>query len=219
MQVRDLSIPVDEDTTVPPGLPSFRQGGVRRNDETDGYESDYITSTIHVGTHVDAPFHFDPGGAFIGDVPLESLIRPTVRADIRGETEPDRELPLSAILDGLPREPEPGEYLFVHSGWADERIDDPSYYLESPYYAPAVSEYVVESDCRGLITDTPIDAGHEYPNHFTLCEAGKVIVENVAGLEGLPDEFVTWVVPIKLARGEGAPARVFLVEEYPAGPG
>lgn len=215
MQLRDLSIPVDEDTIVPPGLPSFRQGGVRRNDETDGYESDYITSTIHVGTHVDAPFHFDPEGDFIGELDLASLIRPTVKADVRETTVANKELSLEEIKAGLPREPRAGEYLFIHTGWADDHIYDKSYYLESPYYAPEVSQYVVDSDCRGLITDTAIDKEHDYPNHFTLCEGGKVIVENVADLEGLPDEFTTWVIPVKLARGEGAPARVFIVEEYP----
>jgi kynurenine formamidase len=30
-----------------------------------------ITSTLHVGTHLDAPAHFYSGGKFIGDLPLE----------------------------------------------------------------------------------------------------------------------------------------------------
>lgn len=216
MKIRDLSIPVDEETTVPPGLPSFRQAGVVRSDESGGYESDYMTTTLHVGTHVDAPLHFDTEGDPIGDLPLEGLIRPTVVSDIRDVTEPERELQLDEVKDGLARDLKEGEYLFVRSGWADETIDSKEYYLESPYYAPEVSEFVVESGARGLITDVPIDSGdHDYPNHYTLCENDKVIVENVAGLSGLPDEFTTWVVPIKLARGEGAPARVFIVEEYP----
>jgi kynurenine formamidase len=216
MQIRDLSIPVDEDTIVPPGLPSFRQGGVVRNDESEGYESDYITSTIHVGTHMDAPLHFDPDGAPVGDLELEDLIRPTKRADVRDVTEPEREITLDEVRDALPSPIEEGDYLFIHTGWADEHIYDKSYYLESPYYAPEISEFVVESGARGLITDTAIDSGERgYPNHFTLCENGRVIVENVADLEGLPEEFTTWVVPINLARGEGAPARVFVVEEGP----
>lgn len=216
MQIRDLSIPVDEETIVPPGLPSFRQGGVVRNDESDGYESDYITTTIHVGTHIDAPFHFDPEGEPIGDIELEELIRPTKRSDVRHVTEPEQPISREAVEEGLQSPLEEDDYLFIHTGWADETIYEKPYYLESPYYEPGVSEFVVESGARGLITDCPIDSGeHEYPNHFTLCENGKVIIENVADLEGLPDEFTTWVVPVKLARGEGAPARVFLVEEGP----
>lgn len=216
MQIRDLSIPVDEETIVPPGLPSFRQGGVVRNDESDGYESDYITTTIHVGTHIDAPLHFDPEGEPIGDIELESLIRPTKVSDVRHVTEPEREITREEVEAGLSGSMEKDDYLFVRTGWADEHIYEKSYYLESPFYAPGVSELVVDSGARGLITDTPIDSGERhYPNHFTLCENGKVIVENIAHLEGLPEEFTTWVVPIKLARGEGAPARVFLVEEGP----
>ncbi len=216
MEIRDLSIPVDEETTVPPGLPSYRQGGVVRNDESGGYESDYITTTIHVGTHIDAPFHFDPEGEFIGDIELESLIRPTKLADVREVTEASEPIGREPIEEALPAPIDEGDYLFVYSGWADDTIHDKSYYLDSPYYDPSVSEFVVESGARGLITDTPIDSGdHGYPNHFTLCENGKVIVENVAGLEGLPPEFTTWVIPVKLARGEGAPARVFIVEDGP----
>lgn len=214
MEFRDLSIPVDEETTVPPGLPSFRQGGVIRNDESSGYESDYVTTTTHIGTHLDAPYHFDPDGRRIGDLELEELVRPTKRADIRGQVEPETEIPLEPIEEALPAPIEEGDYLFVHTGWADEYIDRKEYYLESPYYSREVAEFVVESGARGLITDTPIDSGERgYPNHYTLLENECVIVENVADLDGLPNEFTTWVVPIKLANGEGAPARVFLVDE------
>src|SRR4051794_41815313 len=39
-------------------------------DKAGGQE---ITSTLHVGTHLDAPAHFYSGGKFIGDLPLEWL--------------------------------------------------------------------------------------------------------------------------------------------------
>lgn len=73
---------------------------------------------------------------------------------------------------------------------------------------------MVESGTRSLITNIATDSGERgYPNHFTLCENDRTIVENVADLEGLPEEFTTWVVPIKLVRGEGAPVQVFVVED------
>lgn len=213
MYVRDMSVPVDEETVVPPGLPSFRQGDVR-NFRADNLESDYITTTLHVGTHVDAPYHFDEDGRRIGDIGLAELIRPTKRSDVREVTEPEREIGIEAVKAGLNNPITEGEYLFVHTGWADETIHDESYYLESPYYSKAVAEFVVESEARGLITDSPIDSGERgYPNHYTLLENDKVIVENVANLEGLPDQFTTYVVPINLVDGDGAPARVFLIQD------
>src|SRR5512133_4404242 len=40
-------------------------------DKAGGQE---ITTTLHVGTHLDAPAHFFSGGKFIGDLPLEWLV-------------------------------------------------------------------------------------------------------------------------------------------------
>lgn len=214
MQIRDLCMSVDEETTVPPGLPEYRQGGVHRAEESDGYESDFITTTLHVGTHVDAPLHFDPEGRAIGDIGLEELVRPTKRADVRDVSGANEEISLADVKEGLQVPLEPGDFLLVHTGWADENLDDPGFWRDGPYYSPEIGEFVVERGARGLITDTRIDTGERgLPNHYTLCENDKVIVENVVNLAGLPDEFTTWVMPIKLARGEGAPARVFVLEE------
>lgn len=216
MEFRDLTIQVNDETTVPPGLPSFRQGGVVRNNESGGYESDYMTTTLHIGTHIDAPFHFDPDGRKIGDLELSELIRPTKHVDIRDQNwdTPNTEIPLEPIKNGLSSSIQENDYLFIHTGWADKCIKRPEYYLESPYYSPEVSQFIVDSNASGLITDTPIDSGeHGYPNHYKLCGNGCVIVENVANLDGLPEEFTTWVVPMKIENGEGAPARVFILRE------
>lgn len=214
MQLRDLCMPIDEDTVVPPGLPEFRQAGVHRAEESDGYESDYMTTTLHVGTHMDAPLHFDPSGRPVGDIELEELVRPTKRADVRGVSEANKEITVDEVEDALASPLEPGDFLMIHTGWSDENLDDPGFWREGPYYAPEISEFVVGHDARGLITDTRIDTGERgLPNHYTLCENDKVIVENVVNLDGLADEFTTWVMPMKLARGEGAPARVFVIED------
>lgn len=211
MRIRDLSIAVDEGTSVPPKLPTFRQGRVVRHEESN-YESDFVATTTHVGTHMDAPYHFDADGRTVGDIPLEETIRPTKRADVRDVTEPETEITLDQVRDRLPEPVEAGEFLFVHTGWADEHAGTEAFYGENPYYAEAIAEHVVETGARGLITDAAIDPGDEgYRNHYTLLEADRVIVENVVNCEGLPDQFRTYVVPMRLANGDGAPARVFVI--------
>jgi kynurenine formamidase len=44
----------------------------------------------HIGTHVDAPFHFHPTGGTIESVPLERLIGPAVCLDLstKGQEQP-----------------------------------------------------------------------------------------------------------------------------------
>lgn len=211
MKIRDLSIAVDEGTSVPPKLPTFSQGRVVRHEESN-YESDFMATTTHVGTHMDAPYHFDADGRTIGEIDLEETIRPTKRADVRDVTEPETEITLDQVRDRLPAPVEEGEFLFVHTGWADEHAGTRAFYGENPYYAEEIAEHVVETGARGLITDAAIDPGDEgYRNHYTLLEADRVIVENVVNCEGLPAEFRTYVVPMRLADGDGAPARVFVV--------
>jgi arylformamidase len=213
MRIRDLSIQVDEETSVPPKLPTFRQGRVVRHEESN-YESDFMATTTHIGTHMDAPYHFDPDGRRVGDIDLEETIRPTKRADVRDVAEPNAEISLEQVEERLPEPIEPGDFLFVHTGWADEHADTSAFYGDNPYYAEEVAEFVVETEARGLITDAAIDPGDEgYRNHYTLLENDKVIVENVINCDGLPDTFTTYVVPMRLANGDGAPARVFVIEE------
>lgn len=212
MRVRDLSIAVDEETAVPPKLPTFRQGRVVRHEESN-YESDFMATTTHIGTHMDAPYHFDRDGRKIGDIDLAETIRPTKRADVRGVTEPNAEITLADVEDALSAPVETGEFLFIHTGWADAHAGTPTFYGENPYYAEDVAEYVIQTGARGLITDAAIDPGTQgYRNHYTLLENDKVIVENVVNCDGLPEEFVTHVIPMRLANGDGAPARVFVVE-------
>jgi kynurenine formamidase len=213
MEIQDLSIRVDEDTSVPPKLPTFRQGRVVRHEESD-YESDFMAATTHIGTHMDAPYHFDADGRKIGDIELTETIRPTKRADVRDVAEPNTEITLEQVEERLPGPLEEGEFLFVHTGWSDEHEGTQAFYGDNPYYAEEIAEYVVERGGRGLITDAAIDPGDEgYRNHYTLLEADKVIVENVVNCDGLPDEFTTYVVPMRLANGDGAPARVFVIRD------
>lgn len=212
MQIRDLSVSVTEDTSVPPKLPTFRQGRVVRHEESN-YESDFMATTTHIGTHMDAPYHFDPDGRQIGDIPLEETVRPTKRADVRDIAEPNTEITLTQVTDRLPEPVEAGDFLFVHTGWSDAHMGTPRFYGDNPFYAEAIAEHVVETGARGLITDAAIDPGDQgYRNHYTLLENDAVIVENVVNCAGLPDTFTTWVIPMRLQNGDGAPARVFVVE-------
>ena len=214
MEIRDLSQLVDEDTSVPPKLPTFRQGRVVRHEESN-YESDFMATTTHVGTHLDSPYHFDADGRRIGDLALEELVRPTKRADVRDVVEPSGEVTLEQVQERLPAPLEEGDYLFVHTGWADEHAGTPEFYGDNPYYSEEIAEHVVATGARGLMTDAAIDPGDQgYRNHYTLLENDRVIVENVVNCDGLPDEFVTWVVPMNLRNGDGAPARVFVVDGF-----
>ncbi len=51
-----------------------------------------LTSSLHVGTHLDAPAHFLSGGKFIGDLALDWLVGPACVVDLEAQGIGDYEL-------------------------------------------------------------------------------------------------------------------------------
>ena len=82
MRVLDLSQPLDERTVLWPGSTPFAAPGPEGFDEDGSWWRDLRTPE-HAGTHLDAPVHYVPGGATVGDIPADRLVRPAVRIDAR----------------------------------------------------------------------------------------------------------------------------------------
>lgn len=208
MEIIDLTQPINSNTPTNATVPTFHQGRVKKH-ESSGLESDYIITSTHIGTHVDSPYHFIPDGRKIGEISLDELIRPTKKVDLREESSPGEEIPLEIIKDTLSESLEAGDYLMINTGWSEQAVDE--YRTSNPYLADSVSEYLIEKEARGVVTDTPIDSVDGDQNHRTLLGNDKVLVENVVNLSELPPTFTTFVAPIFLEAGDAAPARVFVV--------
>ena len=73
MQIVDLTQEIDECIQVFPGSPrvSLLQWS---NYETHKFASEAIFCSTHVGTHIDAPYHFNMSGSTVEKISLEKLI-------------------------------------------------------------------------------------------------------------------------------------------------
>ena len=107
MKIIDLSVAIDNETPAdPPGLgpkiiyKSHKDGareyetffpGLNGNDlpDSEGPAVEILTCSTHVGTHLDAPWHFastmnnGQRALTIDEIPLDWCIRPGVRLDFR----------------------------------------------------------------------------------------------------------------------------------------
>ncbi|PSN48077.1 hypothetical protein C0J52_03427 [Blattella germanica] len=75
----DLGYELNENTQFWPGVQRFNiTSEVQRKDENGipWYAANSFETAEHVGTHVDAPFHFNENGWKVTDIPLERLIAP-----------------------------------------------------------------------------------------------------------------------------------------------
>lgn len=72
----DISAPVDAGTPVFPGDTAYRQQWVSQIGPGCPVNVGSLTLTPHIGSHADAPLHYDPHGAPAGALPLAPYIGP-----------------------------------------------------------------------------------------------------------------------------------------------
>ena len=89
MKIYDLSQPLNEQFPFWPYYPPFEVKYIKRKAE-HGVNAQYIMSSNHMGTHLDAPRHFVTNGRTIDEIPIEWLcgsgviVNLSSRAGIRG---------------------------------------------------------------------------------------------------------------------------------------
>ena len=218
---------VDLTRTLAQGVPIFPGGEPFRLTNLIAIEAGHYANKMslgeHVGTHVDAPSHFQAGGMDVDVLAPEALIGPLVVLDLREVADPDLAISVDQVrAHEAAHGPIPeGAFVAARTGWG-ERWGEPTAYVNLgadglthfPGFSPEAARYLVDSrKIRGLGIDTlSVDPGAAttYPVHKIVMGAGKINVENLAGLDALPVTGATLVVaPLKIAHGSGAPARVF----------
>jgi len=226
----DMTYPFAEDTLHWPTATPFKLEKINEGMTPQGfwYASYNYGGSEHVGTHVDAPFHFAEGKWTTDQIPLERTIGPGVVIDVRGKAraKPDYQLQVLDIRTWerrhgkIPR----GAIVLMLSGWEKFWGDRKRYFgtdqpgdvanLSFPGLSKEAAEFLVkERRIDAVGTDTPsIDYGpsRDFIVHQILGRANIPIFENVAGLDRLPAKGATiFAIPMKIKGGSGAPLRIF----------
>ncbi len=180
--------------------------------DRDGLNVTEFDLVVHVGTHVDAPSHFVPGGPAMHEVPLNRLYGPglvwPVRAPADGHIDvPDLE-PCTVLL-------EPDDILLLDTGWA-QYVGTPRY-AEHPSLSEDAAHWLVDHDVKLVGFDLPTPdlavprrpAGFSWPIHRILLSAGVLIAEHLTGLAPLSGTRITAMCcALNLDGADGAPARI-----------
>ncbi|MGH7828647.1 MAG: cyclase family protein, partial [Candidatus Binatia bacterium] len=228
----DMTYPFDEETMHWPTAQPFKLEKINEGMTPQGfwYASYNYSGSEHVGTHLDAPFHFAHGKWTIDRIPLEKTIGPSVVIDMRRKSEANANY-LLQVVDILTWERRhgkipPAAIVLMHSGWGKFWGDRKRYFgtdqegdltnLRFPGFSGAAAEFLVKErkiDAVGI--DTPsIDHGPstDFIAHRIFGEANVPIFENVAHLDRLPARGATiFAIPMKIKGGTGAPLRIFAV--------
>ncbi|MCR8671671.1 cyclase family protein [Agrococcus sp. HG114] len=203
----DLSHPVADGMPVYPGDPAVRIRPALTV-AADGVEVAAISMGSHTGTHVDAPAHTVAGGRTMADVALDELVGEALVVRLPGLA--DREVYGLGRLEaaGLPERLPP--IVVLDTGWAAHFGSERG--LAHPALARDAAVELVRRGMRVLAVDTlspdPTGAGADasFPVHEVVLGTDGLIVENVRGIELVPDRVRIGFFPLRLA-GDGAPVR------------
>lgn len=228
----DLTYPFEEATMHWPTAKPFQLNKVNEGRTPQGhwYASYEYSASEHVGTHLDAPFHFAEGKLTADQIPLHKLIGPAVIIDVRAQSakNPDYLLEVKDITAWEKKHGRipAGALVLMHSGWGKFWGDRKAYFgtdtpgdvtnLHFPGYSKEAAEFLVKQrriNCAGL--DTPsIDHGpsRDFIVHQIFGAANIAAFENVANLDRLPAKGATlFAIPMKIKGGTGGPLRIFAV--------
>ena len=81
MRIFDLSQDLNADCSFWPFYPPFEVKYIKRKSE-HGVNAQYIMTSNHMGTHLDAPRHFVTHGKTIDQIPIEWCYGPGVIVDL-----------------------------------------------------------------------------------------------------------------------------------------
>lgn len=210
MRLIDLSQSLSNGMPVYPGDPAV---GIRQalTIAADGVAVARLDLGSHAGTHLDAPAHVIPGGRTVDQIPLELLVGPAAILRV-AEPRSKQCVDEAALQDRLPAELP--TIVAVQTGW--DRHYGKAGMLDHPYVAPELAELLWARGARVLCVDTlspdpsagsTAGEGAGLPVHeYWLGRAG-VVVENLRGLERVPDRAELSLLPLAISGGDGAPVR------------
>ena len=204
MKIIDITHPHSNSLAPWPGDTQFDFTLVARLRDGASCNVGKLTCSIHSGTHLDAPYHYDETGATIDALPLDIFVGAARVFLAQGCEVISREA--FAGLDGraTPR-------VLVRTNACDDKSVFPR---RIPTLAPDVPAWLGAQGVCLIGLDLPsvdqVDS-KKLPVHHALGAANILILENLDLRGALPGSYELIVLPLRLAGADGSPARAVLI--------
>jgi len=208
----DISVALRNGMVVWPGDTPFERTSNLELAKGDACNLSQISSTAHIGTHMDAPRHFLADGAGMEALPIAATIGLARVIEIQ-----DPEVIRTAELE--PHRLVQGERVLFktansRSCWKIDQFQKKYVYIE-----PTAAQYLADLGVQTVGIDYLSVGGFESggpETHRILLQAGIWIIEGLNLEHVEPGEYELVCLPLKILGGDGAPARAVL--RKPASP-
>ena len=202
----DISPPVHAGSPVFPGDTAYSQQWVASIGPGCPVNVSAITLSPHVGAHADAPLHYDPTGAAIGDVDLHTFIGPCRVIHAIGCGPLVRPEHIAHAMQQLP----PRVLVRMYTHMPQDAFDD-----ALPAFAPETIALLADHGVWLVGTDSAsVDpaSSKTLDAHQVLRQRGLRVLENLL-LDGVPEgDYELIALPLRLTTADASPVRAILRE-------
>jgi arylformamidase len=201
----DVSVPLVAGMPAYPGNPDFELQPVKRIADGGSSNVSRLILGTHTGTHVDAPRHFIDDGLTVDALSLDLLIGRARVVDIskRGGIGAE-ELAEAGLREDI-------RVLLKTSNSA--LWNDTHFHQDYTYITEEGARYLVEQGVKVIGVDYLSVEQYKKagaPAHRALLSQGVVIIEGLNLSEAEPGMYEMYCLPLRVAGGDGGPARVIL---------
>ena len=205
-RILDISSLLSPDLAVWPGDAPFLREPQLRLAAGDPVDLSSMRTTLHIGTHADAPSHVIRGGQTIDELDLSPFLG---HCEVIEVNLPPRERILPRHLSGPIQAP---RVLFKTGS-----CPDPSRFNEAfNSLSPELIGCLAEQGCVLLGLDTPsVDPfdSREYESHRALFERGIQSLEGLRLEDARPGLYTLVALPLRIEGGDASPVRAVLLED------
>ena len=203
MKLYDISRPLKRGMPTWPGDTPFQYEVSWPKSDSGSVNVGKLTMSIHTGTHVDAPFHFDDEGRKITDLDLNLYLGQAKLVDVAGRTSIGADDLANVDLAGITR------LLLRTSSWSD-----PDQFPKSIcYLRPDLAPFLAEQGIRLIGVDVPsVDPldSKELQAHHGLHQHDIHILEGLWLEDVEPGIYELIALPLQIEEADGSPVRAVL---------
>jgi arylformamidase len=210
LQIIDLTLEIDEYIQVFPNSPKVNilQWS---NFDNHKYVSEVLFSSTHVGTHIDAPYHFQKYSNTVEKIPLNRLIINENIKVLKIEKGDDEKIEIGDLRDYNIMK---NDTILINTNWVLNRALD-KYFNKNPGLSEEAAKYLADAEINLVGIDGPsIDPAidHDFNSHRIFSANDIPIIENLINLDRLLNKKFTFVaLPLKLKNCSGSPVRALAI--------
>lgn len=203
MKLIDITMNLSDSTPSWPGDTPFSYEIAWPMEKSGSVNVGKIEASTHIGTHIDAPFHYDNNGMKTDELELSRYFANAVVVDCTGVSEitPDH---IDFDEEGVTA------VLFKTGGWTDRAV----FPAKIPVMNESVPAYLKGKGINLIGVDLPsVDhlESKTLPVHHALYEQDINILEGIV-LDGVREgSYQLIAMPLKIKGGDGSPVRAVLV--------